>query len=149
MKKLTRRASLGVVLLFLASVGTASAECTCGSLRTFTPDERGRFEERYGLEWWKALGLVPGPAQPGDWVERPSGDSFRMLYMPEQFWDFRSCVAASKSTGPSTSVSNTTDPTRYRSSVADRFQNLKRLHDQHLITDEEYEAKRRQILDEI
>ena len=33
------------------------------------------------------------------------------------------------------------------SSVADRLQELKRLHDQRLITDEEYEAKRPQILD--
>jgi hypothetical protein len=48
----TRRASL-VVLLLLASVGTASAECTCVSLRTFTSEERGRFEAQYGIEWWK------------------------------------------------------------------------------------------------
>jgi hypothetical protein len=44
---------------------------------------RGRGDktlERYGVEWWKALGLIPGPAQRGDWVERPSGDSSRMLY---------------------------------------------------------------------
>lgn len=33
------------------------------------------------------------------------------------------------------------------SSVADRLQELKRLHEQRLITDEEYETKRRQILD--
>ncbi len=35
------------------------------------------------------------------------------------------------------------------SSVADQLQELKRLHDQRLITDEEYEAKRRQILDKM
>jgi hypothetical protein len=69
MMQLARRASL-IVLLLLASVGTASAECTCVSLRTFTSEERGRFEEQYGIEWWKVIGLIPGPAQPGDW---PSG----------------------------------------------------------------------------
>jgi hypothetical protein len=148
MTQVARRASL-VVLLLLASVGTAAADCTCVSLRTFTPEERGRFEERYGVEWWKALGLIPGPAQRGDWVERPSGDSSSMLYMPQQFWDLRSCVAAPKSAGPSKSMPNTTDPTTRRSSVADRLQELKRLHDQRLITDEEYEAKRRQILNEM
>jgi hypothetical protein len=31
--------------------------------------------------------------------------------------------------------------------VADQLRELKALHDQRLITDEEYEAKRRQILD--
>jgi Short C-terminal domain len=153
MTRLARRASLVVVLFFalltFAWVSPAAADNSCVSLRTFTLEERGKFEERYGVEWWKALGLIPGPAQPGDWVERPSGDSSRMLYMPQQFWDLRSCVAAPKSAGPSKSMPNTTDPTRHRSSVADRLQELKRLHDQRLITDEEYEAKRRQILDEM
>ena len=82
MMQFTRRASLGVVLLLLASVGTASAECTCVSLRTFTSEERGRFEEQYGIEWWKVIGLIPGPPQPGDWAERHWGDSSRMVYMP-------------------------------------------------------------------
>jgi hypothetical protein len=59
MMQFTRRASLGVVLLLLASVGTASAECTCVSLRTFTSEERGRFEEQYGIEWWKVIDLIP------------------------------------------------------------------------------------------
>jgi hypothetical protein len=79
MMRLAPSVSLLVVLL-LASVDTASGDCTCVSLRTFTLEERERFEERYGVEWWKALGLIPGPAQRGDRVERPSGDSSRMLY---------------------------------------------------------------------
>ena len=146
-----QRASLVVMLFFalftFAWVSPAPADNSCVALRTFTPEERGKFEERYGVEWWKALGLIPGPAQPGDWVERPSGDSSRMHYVPQQFWDLRSCVAAPKSAGPSKSMSNTTDPSTHPSNVADRLQELKRLLDQRLITDEEYEAKRRQILD--
>jgi hypothetical protein len=35
------------------------------------------------------------------------------------------------------------------SSVTERLQELKKLRDQQLITDEEYEAKRRQILDQL
>jgi hypothetical protein len=66
--------SLLVIVLFLASVPGASADCTCVSLRTFMPEERGRFEEQYGIEWWKVIGLIPGPAQPGDWAERHSGE---------------------------------------------------------------------------
>jgi hypothetical protein len=88
-----RRTSGVVALLLLASAGTAFADRTCVSLRTFTAEERGRFEEQYGIEWWKVIGLIPGPAQPGDWAERHSGDSSRMVYMPQQFWDLRSCVA--------------------------------------------------------
>ena len=153
MGRLARRASL-VIMLFLALltfawVNPAPADNRCVSLRTFTPEERGKFEERYGIEWWKALGLIPGPGQPGDWVERPSGDSSRLLYMPREFWDLRSCVAAPKSVSSSRSMPNVTAPTTHRASAADRLEELKRLHDQHLITDEEYEAKRRQILDEI
>ncbi len=94
MMQFTRRASLGVVLLLPSrQSGTASAECTSVSLRTFTSEERGRFEEQYGIGWWKVIGLIPGPAQPGDWAERHWGDSSRMVYMPQQFWDLRSCVA--------------------------------------------------------
>jgi hypothetical protein len=81
-----------VVVLFLASSGTASAERACLPLRTFTPEERQRFETQHGMDWWKVMGLIPGPAQPGDWVERPWGDSTRTAYMPQKFWDPRSCV---------------------------------------------------------
>jgi hypothetical protein len=84
--------SLLVVLLLLAPFGTASAECSCVRLRTFTPEERQQFESQNGVEWWKTMGLIPGPAQPGDWVERPSGDSSIRIYMPQQFWDLRACA---------------------------------------------------------
>jgi hypothetical protein len=87
-----------LVVVLLASAGTASAECACVSLRTFTPEERQRFETQHGTEWWKVMGLIPGPAQPGDWVERSWGDNSRMAYMPQQFWDLRACVAK----GPTT-----------------------------------------------
>jgi hypothetical protein len=97
MMQVTWRASLVAVLL-LASIGTASAECACVSLRTFTPEERRRFETQLGTEWWKVMGLIPGPAQRGDWVERAGGDSSSMVYMPQQFWDLRACVAK----GPTT-----------------------------------------------
>jgi hypothetical protein len=60
--------------------------------RTFTPEERQRFESQNGPEWWKRLGLVPGPAQPDDWVERPWGDSLIRVYVPQQFWDPRGCA---------------------------------------------------------
>jgi hypothetical protein len=82
-----------VVGLFLTQVGTAAGECACVSLRTFTPEERKRFETQHGLDWWRVMGLIPGPAQAGDWVERPFGDSSRMAYVPQQFWDLRACVA--------------------------------------------------------
>jgi hypothetical protein len=91
MMQLARRASLAVVLLLLASVGTASAECACLPLRVFTPIERAQFETQYGLNWWRAIGLIPGPSTPGDYVERPSGDSSITIYSPQQFWDPRGC----------------------------------------------------------
>ena len=87
-----------VVVMLLASVGTVSAECGCVSLRTFTPEEWQRFETQKGTDWWRVTGLIPGPAQPGDWVERPGGESSSMVYMPQQFWDLRACVAK----GPTT-----------------------------------------------
>jgi hypothetical protein len=99
-----------VVAMLLGSVATASAECTCVSLRTFTPEERGRFEEQYGIEWWKAIGLIPGPAQPGDWVEWRAADSSRMIYMPQQFWDLRSCVPGTDRSPRPTAAPDTTDP---------------------------------------
>jgi hypothetical protein len=92
MLRLARRASLVVVLLLLASAGAASAECACPPLRTFTPQEREQFESQLGMEWWKTMGLIPGPVQPGDWVERPWGDSSIHVYMPQQFWDPRACT---------------------------------------------------------
>jgi hypothetical protein len=110
MVQLARRSSLVVALLLFASVGTASAECACVLLRTFTSEERGRFEEQYGIEWWKVIGLIPGPAQPGDWAERYGGDSSRMVYMPQQFWDLRSCVADTDRLPRPTAVPDTVDP---------------------------------------
>jgi hypothetical protein len=110
MTQLAQRASTVLVLLLLASVSTASADGTCVSLRTFMPEERGRFEEQYGIEWWKAIGLIPGPAQSGDWAERHWGDSSRMVYMPQQFWDLRSCVVETGRLPRPTAVSDTVDP---------------------------------------
>ena len=40
---IAQRVSLLVVLLLLAPFGTASAECSCVRLRTFTPEERQQF----------------------------------------------------------------------------------------------------------
>ena len=91
MKQLARGASLIVVLLLLASVGTASAECSCLPLRTFTPEERQQFETQYGVNWWRAMGLIPGPQSPADWVERPAGESSITVFSPQQFWDPRAC----------------------------------------------------------
>ena len=82
-----------VILVLVLSVGVPPAASSCLELRTFRPEERQRFETRHGLEWWKTLGLIPGPAQAGDWVERPWGDSFRTFHMPQQFWDPRACAA--------------------------------------------------------
>ncbi len=58
-----------------ASLGPASADGACLPLRTFTPEERQQFETQYGVNWWMAMGLIPGPQSAGDWVERPAGDS--------------------------------------------------------------------------
>jgi hypothetical protein len=69
----------------------ASAECERLPLRTFTPEERERFQTQYGQNWWQALGLIPGPSTPNDWVERPFGDSFATVFSPQQFWDPRGC----------------------------------------------------------
>ena len=85
-----------VVMLLFGFVATASAECGCLSLRIFTPAEREDLETQYGIAWWKVLGLIPGPADPRDWVERPWGDSLRTVYMPQRFWDPRACVAGPK-----------------------------------------------------
>ena len=92
MMRLAGRASLIAVLLLVESVGTASAECARLPLRTFSPEERQQFETQYGVNWWKAIGLLPGPETAGDWVERPAGDSSITLFSPKQFWDPRACA---------------------------------------------------------
>jgi hypothetical protein len=79
-------------LLLLASVGTASAESACPRLRTFSPEERQQFETQYGVNWWKTMGLIPGPETPADYVDRPAGDSSITVFIPHQFWDLRACA---------------------------------------------------------
>jgi hypothetical protein len=76
MMQLARKAALVVVLLLLASVGTASAECACLPLRTFTPEERQQLETQYGVDWWKAMGSFP--------VRRPraTGWSAQLVRVP-------------------------------------------------------------------
>jgi hypothetical protein len=86
------RLALAVVLLF-ALVGTAFAECASLLLRTFTPEQRQQFETQYGVNWWKMMGLIPGPQTPGDWVERPGGDNSVIVFSPQQFWDPRACAS--------------------------------------------------------
>jgi hypothetical protein len=81
-----------VVLLLLASADTASAEGACLPLRTFTPEDRQQFETQHGVNWWKSMGLIPGPQTPGDWVDRPAGDSSITVFSPQQFWDPRACA---------------------------------------------------------
>ena len=90
--KLVRRTSLVVVLL-LGSVNTMAAEFGCLPLRTFTPEERAQFETPYGPNWWRTMGFIPGPSTPGDWVERPAGDSSITVFSPQQFWDPRACAS--------------------------------------------------------
>ena len=67
----------------------------CGSLplRTFTAEERQQFETQHGVNWWRAMGLIPGPQTAADYVERPFGDSSITAYIPQQFWDPRGCAA--------------------------------------------------------
>ena len=99
MMQLARRASLVVVLL-LASVSTVSGERGCITLRTFTAEERQRFETQYGVNWWKAMGLIPGPEPPGDWVQRPAGDNIITVFSPQQFWDLRACIRNTDTVDP-------------------------------------------------
>jgi hypothetical protein len=80
-------------LLLITSVATASAECACLPLRTFTPEERQQFETQYGVDWWKTMGLIPGPQTPADWVERPGAESSITVFSPQQFWDPRACAS--------------------------------------------------------
>jgi hypothetical protein len=91
MMRLAGSTSLVTVLL-VALVGTASAERACLRLRTFRAEERQQFETQYGVDWWKTMGLIPGPQTPGDWVERPAGDSVITVFSPQQFWDPRACA---------------------------------------------------------
>ena len=95
MMQTARSALLVVVLVLGASVGTVSAECTCLPLRTFTVEERQQLELQHGVDWWKVLGLIPGPQTPSDWVERPAGDSLITVFSPQQFWDPRGCASNS------------------------------------------------------
>lgn len=99
--RLTGRASLIAVLLLFVSVVTPSAECARLRLRTFSPEERQQLETQYGVNWWRTMGLIPGPQTPGDWVERPAGDSSITIFSPQQFWDPRAC-AINTDTGPAT-----------------------------------------------
>ena len=87
-----RRTVLAVVVLLFTLVGTASTAAGCPRLRTFSPEERQQLETQYGVNWWKALGLTPGPQTAADWVERPAGDSPITVLIPQQFWDFRTCA---------------------------------------------------------
>jgi hypothetical protein len=89
-----------ILLVLLASVGTASAECASLPLRTFTPEQRRQFETQHGVNWWKAMGLIPGPQTSGDWVERPTGDSSIIVFSPQQFWDLRACVGKPDTVDP-------------------------------------------------
>ncbi|MGH3118769.1 MAG: hypothetical protein ACRDQ2_16970 [Gaiellales bacterium] len=90
-------AGLALVVALLAPLQASSA---CLPLRTFTAEERQQFESQHGMQWWKTMGLIPGPAQPGDWVERPWGDSSIHIYMPQQFWDPRGCANTIDPRGP-------------------------------------------------
>ena len=80
---------LGVALLVLVAPLPVAAACASLPLRTFTPEQRQQFETQYGVNWWKAMGLIPGPETPADYVDRPAGDSIVTVYMPQQFWDPR------------------------------------------------------------
>jgi hypothetical protein len=81
-----------VALLVLVAPLPVAAACASLPLRTFTPEQRQQFETQYGLSWWKALGLIPGPETAADYVDRPAGDSLVTVYMPQQFWDPRGCA---------------------------------------------------------
>lgn len=93
MMHVSRSALLVLVLLLAASAGTVSAECACLPLRTFTVEERQQLELQHGADWWKVLGLIPGPQTAGDWVERHAGDSLITVFSPQQFWDPRGCAS--------------------------------------------------------
>jgi hypothetical protein len=88
------RTPLSVALLLLASVLPTSAE-SCPRLRTFSPEERQQFETQYGVNWWKTMGLIPGPETAADYVVRPAGDSSTTVFIPQSFWDLRACANTS------------------------------------------------------
>ena len=94
------RPALLVLLLLLTSVGAAYAESACPRLRSFSPEERQQFETQYGVNWWKTMGLIPGPETPADYVERPAGDSSITVFIPQQFWDLRACANKSDTVDP-------------------------------------------------
>jgi hypothetical protein len=93
-------ASVLIGLSFLASAAQASAECASLPLRPFSPEERQQFETQYGVNWWNTMGLIPGPLSPGDWVERPAGDSSITVFSPQQYWDPRACASNSDTIDP-------------------------------------------------
>lgn len=99
MKHRVRSTSLGALLL-LGSVNTVATEGGCLQLRTFTPEERAQFETQHGPNWWRIMGLIPGPSTPDDYVERPFGDSSTTIYSPRQFWDPRACGSGSDPLDP-------------------------------------------------
>jgi hypothetical protein len=84
--------ALVAALLMGSAPLPVSAECPSLPLRTFTPEERQRFETQYGVNWWKAMGLIPGPETAADYVERPFGDSTITVFIPQRFWDPRACA---------------------------------------------------------
>jgi hypothetical protein len=86
-------ATLLMVTAQVAASPATSAECKAPALRTFTEAERQQFETQYGLTWWRAMGLIPGPETAADYVNRPAGDSIITVYMPQRFWDFRACAS--------------------------------------------------------
>jgi hypothetical protein len=96
----TMRTSLSVVLLVLASVVAVSAVSACPRLRTFSPEERQQFETQYGVNWWRSMGLIPGPETPADYADRPAGDSSITVFIPRQFWDLRACASESDAVDP-------------------------------------------------
>ena len=85
-------AALLMVTAQVAAQPATPAECGGLALRTFTEAERQQFETQYGVNWWKARGLIPGPETAADYVSRPFGDSTITVYMPQQFWDPRACA---------------------------------------------------------
>jgi hypothetical protein len=99
MRHAMARALVAALLLGITPL-PASAACAALQLRTFTPEERHRFETQYGVNWWKALGLIPGPESADDYVQRPFGDSTITVFMPQQFWDPRGCATGTDRPAP-------------------------------------------------
>jgi hypothetical protein len=99
---------LVAVLLVVAATSltppATAAECQGPALRTFTEAERWQFETQYGVNWWKAMGLIPGPQTADDYVNRPAGDSIITVYIPQQFWDFRGCATGAQRPAPAGSA---------------------------------------------